>query len=416
MSKKSNEVLIKIEGEEWTSAIDKAFEKKSKDVKIDGFRKGKAPKTVFIKKFGIESLYNDAIENVLDEAYKRGLKEFDEEIVCQPGLEIVEINENSVTIKFVFTGKPEITISKYKGLKVKKGDTKVTKEEVEHVIEDLKLKFADLTVKEGKVGNGDTAIINFEGFKDGVAFEGGKGDNYPLEIGSNTFIPGFEEQLIGMSAGEEKDINVTFPEDYASEELKGQPAVFKVKVNEVKCKNIPELNEDFFEDLAMEGVNSKETLEKAMEEDLQARKEMEVENKFIDDLLVAVAKNTKCDLPEEMVHEEIHRMLHQYEEQLKMQGITLEQFLQFTNSTIDALETQMKDEAEKRVLYRLIIEEIALLEKVEISDEEAEGDAETAAKKYNVSKEEFIKAIGGIEMLKYDLKMRKTIEVLKENN
>ena len=269
-------------------------------------------------------------------------------------------------------------------------------------------------IKDGKIENGDTAVIDFEGFKDGVAFEGGKAENYPLEIGSNTFIPGFEEQLIGLKAGDEKDIKVTFPEDYAQEELKGQEAVFKIKVHEVKTKELPEMDEEFFKDLGYEGVETEEQLKDLVKADLEAKQEYEIENKYVDDLLEEAAKHTVVDLPEELVHEEIHRMMHQYEENLKMQGITLDMFYQFTNSTAEDLEKQMHPEAEKRVKYRFMLEEIATLEKIEVTDEEANKEAEDLAKKYNTTKDELLNQIGGLDALKYELEMQKVIEILKK--
>ena len=217
-----------------------------------------------------------------------------------------------------------------------------------------------------------------------------------------------------MKKGEEKEINVTFPSDYHSEELKGQPVVFKVKVNEVKTIKVPELDKDFFEDLGMEGVDSKETLEKQVEENIKVRKEQNAENKYFDDLLEAAGKNVEVDIPHVMIHEEIDRMIKQYEENLKMQGLTLKQFYQFTNSDEKALKDQMHEEAEKRVLYRLMLEEIAKEEKIEIDDDQANKEAESLASKYNMKKDEFLNLFGGIEMIKYDLKMRQAMEVLKK--
>ena len=298
-------------------------------------------------------------------------------------------------------------------LNVKKDTVKVTKEEVEHEIEHLRSHYAENVVKEGKVEDGDIAIIDFEGFKDGVAFEGGKGENYPLTIGSHSFIPGFEEQLIGMEANEEKDINVTFPEDYHSEDLKGKEVVFKVKVNEVKTVRIPELDEDFFEDLGMDGINSKESLEKQIEENLKTRKEADAENKYIDELLEAAAKNVEVSIPDAMIKDEQDRMIKQYEQNLQMQGLSLEQFFKFTNSDEQALRDQMKEEATKRVTFRLMLEEIIVEEKIVISDEEADKEAVELSKKYQMEKDEFLKQFGGIEMIKYDLEMRKAIDVLK---
>lgn len=416
-NKNVKEITIKIEGKEWQDALDKAFEKANKKVKIDGFRQGKAPKEVFIKKYGEESLFMDAADLVLQPAYQKMLDENkDVEIVAQPEVALKSISKDGVEFIFTITTKPEVKLGKYKKLGVKKEKVEVTKEEIENALNETLNRYAENVVKEGKVENGDIAIIDFEGFKDGVAFEGGKGENYSLTIGSNTFIPGFEDQIIGMSKDEEKDINVTFPEDYHSEDLKGQKVVFKVKVNEIKTTKIPELDKDFFEDLAMEGIDSKESLEKQLEENIKAHKEQHAEDHYIDELLKKGIENMEVDIPEAMINEELDRMIRQYEENLKMQGLTLEQFYQFTNSDEAALKDQMKEEAEKRVASRLLLEAIKVEEKIEIADDEAKKEAEELAKKYNMEKDEFLKLFGGIEMVKYDMEMRRAIEILKENN
>lgn len=416
-NKNVKEITIKIEGKEWQDALDKAFEKANKKVKIDGFRQGKAPKEVFIKKYGEESLFMDAADLVLQPAYQKMLDENkDVEIVAQPEVALKSISKDGVEFVFTITTKPEVKLGKYKKLGVKKEKVEVTKEEIENALNETLNRYAENVVKEGKVENGDIAIIDFEGFKDGVAFEGGKGENYSLTIGSNTFIPGFEDQIIGMSKDEEKDINVTFPEDYHSEDLKGQKVVFKVKVNEIKTTKIPELDKDFFEDLAMEGIDSKESLEKQLEENIKAHKEQHAEDHYIDELLKKGIENMEVDIPEAMINEELDRMIRQYEENLKMQGLTLQQFYQFTNSDEAALKDQMKEEAEKRVASRLLLEAIKVEEKIEIADDEAKKEAEELAKKYNMEKDEFLKLFGGIEMVKYDMEMRRAIEILKENN
>ena len=409
------EVVIKIEGEDWKKALDKAFKKLNKEAKIDGFRPGKAPKEVYIKKYGMTSLYMEAAESCLNEAYEMMLKENgDDVIVAQPEINLSAVTDDYVEFKFNLTLKPEVKLGKYKGLDVKKDTVKVTKKEVSEAIEQMRQRYMENVDKEGKVENGDVAIIDFEGFKDGVAFDGGKGEDYSLKIGSNTFIPGFEEQIIGMEKGEEKDINLTFPEDYHAEDLKGKDVVFKVKVKEIKEQKLPELDKDFFLDLGMEGIETKEDLEKQLEENIKVRKEAEADNKYIDDLLAEVAKNTKIDIPEAMIEEEIDRILKQYEENLKMQGITLEMFYQFTNSDEQALRDQMQEEAKNRVTYRLILEEIAKEEKIEVTDEDAETEATNLATRYQMDKDEFLKLFGGLDMVKYDLKMRQALEVLKK--
>ena len=415
-NKNIHEVVIKIDGDAWKEALDKAFNSKKKDAKVDGFRKGKVPKDIYIKKFGIESLFLPAADLVLQDAYAKAMEESKLIPVVQPDVNLKSIDEEKVEFSFSIVTKPGVKVNKYKGLNIKPEKVKVTKEEIEHELSHILEKYTELVNKDGKVENGDIAIIDFEGFKDGVAFEGGKGDNYSLEIGSNTFIPGFEDQVIGMKKGEEKEINLTFPEDYGVEDLKGAPVVFKVKVNEIKEKQTRKLDEDFFEDLGIEGVDSKEKLESEIEKSIKAQKEMDAENKYIDTILEEVGKNVEVDIPEPMVNEEIDRLMHRFEEQMRMQGISLDVYYQFTKSSEADLRNQLEKEAYSNVLYRLMLEEIMNLEKIEITMEEAEKEAEQLAEKYQMEKEEFLKQFGGVEMVKYDREMRKTIETLKELN
>ena len=415
MSKNVKELTIKVEGKEWKDAIDAAFAKANKKVKIDGFRPGKAPKEVFLKKYGVEALYMDAADSALEAAYRKMFEDNkDLELVAQPEVNILAIDENHVEFKFVLTTKPEVKLGKYKGLGVKKETVKVTKKEVDERIEQIRHRYAEnVTKEEGNVENGDIAVIDFEGFKDGVAFPGGKGENYSLAIGSGSFIPGFEEQLIGMKKGEEKEIEATFPKDYHAEELKGAKATFKVKVNEIKEVVYPEINEDLFADMGATDIKTEEEFRKQLEETIKVAKEQEAENKYIDDLLAAAAKETKIDVPEVMIHEEAHRMVHQYEENLRMQGLTLEQFYQYTNSNEEALIDQMHDEAKNRVVYRLILEAIVKAENIKVTDKQAEKEAEEIATKYQMKKEDFLKTMGGLEMIKYDLEMKAAMDVLK---
>ena len=412
--KNIHEIEIKIEKEEWSKALNKSFDKAKEKVKVDGFRKGKVPRDIYEKKFGKESLYEEAINIVLPDAYDKVFKENKDLVpIIQPAIDIKDINEDGVIFTFKITTMPEVKIKKYKGLKVKKEEVKVTNDEIEHQLEHLKEQYADMVIKEGKIENGDTAVIDFEGFKDGVAFDGGKGENYPLVIGSNTFIPGFEEQLIGLKSGDEKDVLVTFPEEYASEELKGQKAVFKVKVHEVKTKQLPELNEEFYKDLGYDNITTEQELKDLIKADLEVKKDYENENKYVDALLEEVANNTEVDIPEELIHEEAHHMVHNYEEQLRMQGITLDMFYQYTNSNEETLIKQMEPEATKRVKYRFILEEIVKLEKIDVTDEDLEKHADEIAKQYNISKEDLYKEYGNKENLRYDMKMQKALDVLK---
>ena len=409
-------ILKKVEGENWKNALDKSFLKNVKEAKVDGFRKGKCPRDVFEKKYGVEALYNDAVDIVLPWLYTEVLKESALEPVVQPSIDIKEINKDGVSIEFTIITAPVANVKKYTGLKVTREKVKVTDEEITEEINRLKDQYAEIAVKEGKIESGDTAVIDFEGFKDGVAFEGGKGENYPLEIGSNTFIPGFEDALIGLSTGDKKDIPLTFPENYPSEELKGAKVVFKVTVHEVKTRLIPELDKDFFTDLGIEGVTNETELRNHVKNNISLRKEKEADNKLVEDILASVAKETEIVLPEELIHDEIHHMIDNYAQRLQMQGLSLEQYMQFTKQTFESLEEQLKPEAKKNITYRYMLEEIAKKEGIVISDEEADNEAETLSHTYQMTKQELINAFGGIEMIKYDLKIRKTIDFLKENN
>ena len=415
--KNYHDIEIKVEGKEWTDAIDKAFEEKVKKVTVDGFRKGKCPKNIYDKKFGQDYLI-DAADLVLQDAYTKALEENKLIPVVQPVPNLKSLDENSVTFTFKIITKPEVKISKYRDLGIKPNEVKVTKEEIDHEIDHLLERYEELVNKDenGKVENGDVVVIDFEGFKDGEPFEGGKGENYSLEIGSNTFIPGFEEQLIGMKSGEEKEIKVTFPEDYMEESLKGQDATFKVKVHEIKTKEKRELDEDFFFDLGIEGVNDEESLRKEVEANIKANKDMEEENKYIDKLLEEVSKNVEVDIPEEMVNEEVDRLLRRTEQQMAMQGISLDLYYQVTKTTEKDLRDHLEKEAYQNVLYRLMLEEIMNMEHIEVTEDEAMEEAKRLAERYQMELDDFLNQFGGIEMVQYDQEMRKTIELLKELN
>lgn len=414
-NKNLKEIVIKIEGENWQKALDKAFTKANAKAKIDGFRPGKAPKSVFLKHYGIESLFMDASNYAVEDAYNIMLEENkDIELAAQPVLDIKSIDENYIEYVFTLTLKPEVKLGKYKGLDVKKETVKVTKKEIDEAIDHMREHYKENVVKEGKVEKGNIAVIDFEGFKDGVAFDGGKGENYSLEIGSNTFIPGFEDQLIGMEVGEEKDINVTFPEDYHAENLKGAPVVFKVKVNEVKEVKIPAIDKEFFEDLGMDGIDTIEALEAQVKENIKASKESKAEEKYTEDLLNKIIETTEIDVPETMINDETDRMVDQFAENISMQGISIEQFYQYTNSNKEKLKEQYKEEALKRIKYRLIIEEIIKREKVEVTDKEIDEKIEELAKKYNMTKEEVKKQYGdNIDYIKYDLEVSKAFNIIK---
>ena len=417
MAKSEKEIEIVIDGKEWKEALDKAFKKANKTAKIDGFRPGKAPKEVFIKKYGKASLYMDAADEASDLAYQKMLKDHKDdvaELVARPEIALKDVDDDKITFIFTLTLRPTVKLGKYTGLGIKKDEVKASEKEIADAIDHMRERYAEDVIKEGKIENGDIAVIDFEGFVDGVPFDGGKSENYSLKIGSGTFIPGFEEGLIGLKSGDEKDVKVKFPDDYHAEDLKGKDAIFKVKVHEVKEVKIPELDKDFFDDLGMEGITTKEELEAQISENIIVQKESQAENKYYDELLEAAAKNVEVEIPEAMISEELDRMVGQYSDHLKMQGITLEQFYKLTNSDEAALKDQMRPEAIKRITYRLMLEEIAKKEKIEIDDKEAQEEAKKLAEKYQMKEDEFLSAFGGIDIVKYDMRMRKAMEILKK--
>ena len=418
MEKKKNvvELTKKVSGEVWNKALHDAYEKNKKNIKLDGFRPGKVPFDVYVRKNGIESLFLEASDLIINETYLEALKEADIKPVARPSVNIKNISKDEIEYVFEVVTKPDVNIKKYKDLKIKKDELVVTDEEINHEIEHILEHYRELVIKDGKVENKDTVIIDYVGKLDGVEFEGGKAENYSLEIGSNTFIPGFEEQLIGMSKEETKDINVTFPEDYHAENLKGKEVVFTVTVHEIKTKEDRKMDEEFFEDLAIEGVNSEETLKEHIKEHLEIHKKEEIENKFIEEVLEAVSKNTEVEIPDEMVEEEVDRLYDNYSENLKYQGISLDLYFQITKTTEEDMRKQLEPQAFKNVMYRLIIEEIIKLEDIKIEDKEFDDKVNEMIEKYKVTKEELEKEYQGLENLKADLQVKKALEKLSELN
>lgn len=414
--KNVKEITITIEGEDWQKALDKSFKKKNKEVTIDGFRKGSAPKEVYVKNFGLESLFMDAVDFVMDEAYSKALEEAKTMPVVEPKLDIKEINENKVTFMFTIISKPEVTLGEYKKLGLKKEKAKVSKEEIDAEVKRIRDQFAEIAPKEdGTVEVGDTAVIDFEGFVDGKALDGGKGENYPLEIGSHTFIPGFEEGVAGMKLDETKELNLKFPDDYVAD-LKGKEVKFNVTVREIKQRIIPELNEDFYQDLGYDNIKTEEEFLSEVEKVLLERKNAEIDDEFVEKCLDKASSNMKVEINPEIIDEEVHRMIHQFEDQLKMQGIKLDDYMAITGMTHEKLHEQMEPEAIKRVKYRYLLEAIADQEKIDFTDEEVQAKSKEMAENYGITEEELLKAYGSLDIVKYDMEMHRAIEILKENN
>ncbi|SDC51982.1 trigger factor [Priestia aryabhattai B8W22] len=410
-------LTVEVEAAEFDKALDKAFTKVVKQVNVPGFRKGKMPRPLFEKRFGVESLYQDALDILLPEAYGNAIVEAGIEPVDRPEIDVETIEKGQ---PLVFTAKvtvkPEVKLGEYKNLEVEKVDTTVTDEDVEAELKTLQERHAELVVKEeGTVAEGDTAVIDFEGFVDGEAFEGGKGENYSLEIGSNTFIPGFEEQLVGLEVGAEKEVEVTFPEEYHAEELAGKAAKFKVKLHEIKSKELPALDDEFAKDVDEE-VETLEALKAKTKEKLQSDKENQAESALRDTLVEKAAENAEVEIPEAMFNTEMDRMMQEFEQRLQMQGLNLELYFQFSGQDDKALRDQMRPDAEKRVKINLTLEAISKAENLEVSEEEVEKELENMAGMYNMPVEEIKKVLGSLDSIKEDMKVRKAVEFLVENS
>lgn len=408
---------LKLEGKEWKECLKEAYNKKKKEVKLDGFRKGQVPYDIYVKKAGIESLYMDAIDMAVDTLYAKLLS--DPKTItpaATPAIDIKNITDKEVEIEFTLVGTPEVKLGKYKKLGVKKEKVEVTDEEIEHEIEHLKEQFVEVKTLDdkAKIKEGNVAVIDFEGFLNGTPFQGGKGEGYSLEIGSHTFIPGFEEALVGLKKGDKKDVKVTFPENYHSEELKGQPVIFKVTVHEVKERVFPEFDKDFFEDLNVGGVESLEDLKRYIKENKEAEKEKQIEDEYLFKCLDKVVEASKFEIPAEMTEDEVNRLVREFSEKLQYQGLRLEDYLKYCNTSMDDFKATLKDEANKRIGYRLMMDAIVQKEGLEVTDEELEKGLTETAEQYGMSKEDFEKEIGSKELFKYDLLMRKAMKVVTE--
>lgn len=411
------EVKVTFTTEEWKDAQDKALTKLAKNVKIDGFRQGKAPAKMVKARIGTGAVLEEATDIILKKSYADILINNGVNPVGQPEVQIDELNSETLSITVVAPVAPEVELGQYKGLEVKKPTVKVMKKEIEEELANYQNQFAELVIKEdGAVENGDTAVIDFEGFKDGVAFDGGKGENHPLEIGSGSFIPGFEEQVIGMKVGEEKEINVSFPKDYQAEDLAGQAVVFKVKVHEIKTKVLPEIDDELAKDVNIDGVETLADLEIYTKEQIKNRKQSEADTKFNNDIVNAIIDNTPLEVPEVMVEGELQNMMREVEQNLSQQGLTLELFQQLIGKTADDMKADMHEQAEQRVKYSLILAEIVKAENIEVTEEELDEEIKEIAAYYGREFDE-VKKIFETQMgqVKADLATRKAVQLIKDN-
>jgi trigger factor len=409
-------LTVEVEAAEVTKGLDAAFQKVVKKVNVPGFRKGKMPRGLFEQRFGVESLYQDALDILLPEAYASAIVETGIEPVDRPEIDIEQMEKGqNLIFKATVIVKPEVKLGEYKGLEVEELDVTVSDEDVDNEIKTLQERQAELVVKEeGTAEIGDTVVIDFEGFVDGEAFEGGKAENYSLELGSNSFIPGFEDQLVGTATGESKDVEVNFPEEYHATELAGKPAVFKVTLHEIKTKQLPALDDEFAKDVDDE-VESLDALKEKIKNRLVSDKEHQAEHHVRDAVVEAAAKNAEVDVPEAMVDTELDRMMNEFEQRLQMQGMNLELYFQFSGQTEDVLREQMKEEAAIRVRVNLTLEAIAKAENIEATDEDVENELQNMAKVYNMTVDNIKNALGGVSGLKADLQLKKAVDFLVEN-
>ena len=419
VKKEGNKVTLKItvDNNKFEEAVNKAYNKTKGKYNIPGFRKGKAPKVVIETQYGKGVFYNDAIDMLFPEVYPEAIKELNIDPIDRPDLDIEEISKDNGLVMVVNVKvKPEFELGAYKGIEISKVDNTVSEEDVEARLNEMVNRNARLTSVEDKaLENGDTAVIDFEGFENGVAFEGGKGENYNLVIGSNTFIPGFEDQLVGKKAGEEVEVNVTFPETYHAENLAGKPVVFNVKVNDVKVKEVPALDDEFAKD-----TTEFETLAE-LRADVKAKLEEQAKNaadaEMRNALVEKVSANTEVEVPEAMVQHQIDNMLMELNYQLQYQGLNLEQLLQMTGRGLDELREERRADAERLVKSSLVLEAIAEKENVEANDADVDAELEKMAAMYNMEVEKIKSSLRetDIEDIKGQIKIRKTLDLLVEN-
>ena len=411
-------LTIEVPAEELEKAIESAYRKSKNKISIPGFRKGKAPRKMIEQMYGKEVFYEDAANILIPDAYEKELEECTEEVVSSPKVDVVQLEAGK---PFIFTAevalKPEVTLGKYKGVKVPKADTAVTDDEVNAEIDKEREKNSrTVDVTERAVQKGDIATIDFEGFVDGTAFEGGKGKDYPLTIGSGAFIPGFEDALIGAEVGKETEVNVTFPEDYQAAELAGKEAVFKCTVNKLQEKLLPELDEEFVEEVSEESDTVEEYKEEIRKK-LADRKEADAKTAKEDAVIEAVIAGAKMDIPDAMVDTQQRQMVQDYAERLQSQGISMEQYMQFTGMTVQMLMEQVKPQALKRIQSRLVLEAVAAAEKMEASEEDFEEEAKTMGQAYKMDADKVKELLGenGKKQVMQDICVRKAVEFLVEN-
>ncbi|MGD3156378.1 trigger factor [Staphylococcus cohnii] len=413
--KEGNEgvLSVTVPAEKVDKAIDQAFKKVVKQINVPGFRKGKVPRQIFEQRFGVEALFQDAVDILLPEAYGEAIDETGIKPVDQPEINVTSIEKGEdMTFEANVVVEPEVELGDYKGLEIEKQDTELTEEEVQESIDHQLGHLAEMVVKEdGAVENGDTVNIDFDGYVDGEQFEGGQAEGYDLEIGSGSFIPGFEEQLVGVKAGEEKDVNVTFPEEYHAEELAGKEATFKTKVNEIKYKDVPELNDEIANELDAE-ANSVDEYKENVRKRLAEQKATDAENTQKEEAINKATNNTTIDVPEAMIKTELDRMVQEFGQRMQQQGLNLETYFQISGQDESQLREQMKDDAEERVKTNLTLTAIADAEEVEVSDADIDKELEKMSEQFNISVEDIKQTLGNTDIVKNDVRIQKVIDML----
>ena len=417
LEKNMAKLTIEVSAEDLDKAMQKAYQKAKGKITIPGFRKGKVPRQLVEKMYGPEIFYDDAANALIPEAYAKAYDESGLDIVSQPKIDVTQIEKGKA---FIFTAevavKPEVTLGQYKGIEVDSFSTEVSAEEVEAKLAEEQNKNARTITVEGRpVQDKDEVVLDFEGFVDGVAFEGGKGENYPLTIGSGSFIPGFEEQLIGVEPEQEVEVKVTFPEDYHAEDLKGKDAVFKCTVHEIKAKELPELDDEFASE-----VSEFDTLEEYkadVEKKLREEKESTGKRAQEDQAVNAIIANAEMDLPEAMIETEARQMLDNFAQRLQQQGLTFEQYMQFTGMTVDKMTEEMRPQAEKRIKTRLVLEAIVSAENIEVSDERLDEEVAKMAEAYGMEVDKLKEYMGDREkeQMKLDMAVQDAITFVVVN-
>lgn len=414
LEKNMAKLTVEVPAEEVEKALQAAYMKEKNKISIPGFRKGKVPRAMIEKMYGAAVFYEEAANILIQDNYAAAMEESKEDIVSRPTIDIVQIESGK---PFIFTAevavRPEVTLGKYKGVQVTKIDTTVTDEEVEAALEKEQQKNSrTVTVTDRPVANGDTAVIDFEGFVDGVAFEGGKGTDYPLTIGSHSFIDTFEDQIIGMNIGDEKEINVTFPEEYHVDDLKGKPAMFKVSVKEIKEKQLPELNDEFAQDVS--DFDTIAEYKDDLKNKIADRKSREAKAKQEDEAIAKIIEDSKMDIPDAMVDTQVNRMVEDFAQRLQQQGLSVEQYFQYTGMTADKIMEEMKPEAVKRIQSRLVLEAVVKAENIETSEEDFEAELKKMAETYKMELDQIKEFMGDYEkkQIKEDLAIQKAIEVI----